>query len=269
MSVPEWVMANGDSLQLMLFFGMFGVLALLERVRPRRVGALERRERWPTNLGLTLLNFVVLSFQPISFVTVASWAEQRGLGLLNSLSLPASLLVVAALLARGFVSFATHWLMHKLPLLWRLHRVHHLDTELDVTSTVRVHPLEFLIGTLSGIPLIVAFGPAPWVLVIYEVLDAAVTVLSHANLRLPEGLERVLHYVIVTPDLHRVHHSTWQPETDSNFGAVFPIWDIVFGTFRSEPRDGHERMRLGLDEERGPRARQLGLLLASPLRQRL
>jgi sterol desaturase/sphingolipid hydroxylase (fatty acid hydroxylase superfamily) len=122
------------------------------------------------------------------------------------------------------------------------------------------------VALLPGAPLTVAFGLTPWILLAYEVVDAVVTVFSHANLRLSPALERVVRYVVVTPDLHRIHHSSWQPETDSNFGAVFPIWDLVFGTFRAEPRDGHQRMRLGLDGWRGPETRRVGWLLASPFR---
>jgi sterol desaturase/sphingolipid hydroxylase (fatty acid hydroxylase superfamily) len=184
-------------------------------------------------------------------------------------SLPLAVSVPLTLLARGFISFFTHRLMHGVPWLWRLHRVHHLDTELDVTTTVRFHPLELVVGALPGIPIVVAFGLVPWVLVLYEVLDVAVTLWSHSNLRIPAPLDRVLRYVVVTPDLHRVHHSTWQPETDSNFGAVFPVWDLVFGTYRATPRDGHERMRLGLDEVRGREAHRVFWLLGSARHRRL
>jgi sterol desaturase/sphingolipid hydroxylase (fatty acid hydroxylase superfamily) len=173
------------------------------------------------------------------------------------------------LIVRGFISFSTHYLMHTVPLLWRVHRVHHLDTELDVSTTVRFHPLEFFIQWVPGVLIVVGFGLAPWVLMFYELLDVAVTLWSHSNLRLPATLERVLRYVVVTPDLHRVHHSARKPETNSNFGAVFPVWDLVFGTFRPVPRDGHEHMRLGLDEVRGPDAHRPLWLLTSPLAEEL
>jgi sterol desaturase/sphingolipid hydroxylase (fatty acid hydroxylase superfamily) len=264
-SFPDWILANGDSLVFGLFFGLLAVLALLEIWYPGRP-APRRRERWPANFGLTVLNVVVLSFQPISLLAAAYWAEVHHVGLLHLLALPAWLVVVATLLLRAFISFATHWLMHKVPIFWRLHRVHHLDTELDVSSTVRFHPLEFLAGTLPGAPMVMAFGLSPWVLMVYEVLDAAVTIFSHANLCLPWRLERLLRYAVVTPDLHRVHHSSLQPETDSNFGAVFPVWDLVFGTFRVRAREDQGTMRLGLDEVRDRRANGLLWLLVSPLR---
>ena len=269
MHLSDWILAHGESLQFALFFGLLALLVVGERLVPRRPGPLDRRTRWPTNLLLTGLNVVVLSVLPLSFLGVAVWAQGRGWGLLNSVSLPLAVSVPLTLLARGFISFFTHRLMHGVPWLWRLHRVHHLDTELDVTTTVRFHPLELVVGALPGIPFVVVLGLVPWVLVLYEVLDVAVTLWSHSNLRIPAPLDRVLRYVIVTPDLHRVHHSTWQPETDSNFGAVFPVWDLVFGTYRATPRDGHERMRLGLDEVRGREAHRLFWLIGSARHRRL
>jgi len=177
--------------------------------------------------------------------------------------------VVVTLAVRGFISFFTHYLMHMVPLFWRLHRVHHLDTELDVTTTVRFHPVEFLVQTLPAVPIVVAFGLTPWVLVFYEVLDVAVTLWTHSNTRLPAGVDRFLRYLIVTPDLHRIHHSAWKPETNSNYGAVFPWWDLAFGTFRAASRDGHEQMRLGLDEIRGRAAQRPLWLLVSIFSDRL
>jgi sterol desaturase/sphingolipid hydroxylase (fatty acid hydroxylase superfamily) len=269
MAFPEWILANGETLQFALFFALLAGLAVLERLAPRRVEPMQRKVRWPVNLLLTFLNLVTLSVLPVSLIGAALWAESRGWGLLNRVTLPLAALIAINLLVRGFVSFSTHYLMHNVPLFWRIHRVHHLDTELDVTTTVRFHPLEFFLGALLGVPIIVAFGLTPWVLVLYETLDVVVTLWSHSNLRLPLLADRLLRYVIVTPDLHRVHHSAWQPETDSNFGAVFPVWDLVFGTFNAAPRGGHERMRLGLDEVRGGDAHRPLWLLGSVLRSRL
>jgi sterol desaturase/sphingolipid hydroxylase (fatty acid hydroxylase superfamily) len=174
--------------------------------------------------------------------------------------------VATTLLIRGFVSFGTHWLNHKVPFLWRFHRVHHLDTELDVSSTVRFHPLEMPISLLLGLPVVVGFGLSPWVLIFYELLDVSVTLFSHSNIRVPPWLDRPLRYVIVTPNLHTVHHSTHRPETDSNFSAVFPIWDVIMGTFRTETRQPLESMPLGLDDVRDARAHRFWWLLASPFR---
>lgn len=263
MTFPEWILTNGGDVQAAGFFALLLVFAAVERLVPQRPTRSDRALRWRTNLALTAINVAVLSILPLSFLAAAVWAEERGWGLLNTVQLPLMALILANLLLRGFISFFMHYLMHRVPFFWRLHRVHHLDTDLDVTSTVRFHPFEFVANTIPAVPLVVAFGLTPWVLMLYELLDVAITLFSHSNLRLPAWLDVVLRRVIVTPDLHRVHHSTWQPETDSNFGAVFPIWDMVFGTYRIGNREASESMRLGLEDIRGREANELAWLLGS------
>src|SRR5262245_33449607 len=265
----DWILSHGDALQFSLFFTLLFALAAAEGIAPRRPGPMDRKTRWTANLFLTFVNLLMLGVLPVSLLTAAFWAQAHGWGLLNSVALPLGATVTVTLLVRGFISFFTHYLMHMVPLCWRVHRVHHLDTELDVTTTVRFHPLEFAIQVLPALPLVVAFGLTPWVLVLYETLDVVVTLWTHSNLRLPAVIERTLRYLIVTPDLHRIHHSAWKPETNSNFGAVFPIWDLIFRTYRAKPRDGHERMKLGLDEVRGRAAHRplwlLGSIIHGPL----
>jgi sterol desaturase/sphingolipid hydroxylase (fatty acid hydroxylase superfamily) len=269
MSVSAWILTHGDNLQFVLFFSLLLVFAVAERLAPRRKGTLDRAIRWPTNFFLTAVNVVAIGALPVSFIGAALWAEAHGWGLLNQLNLPLAVVVAVTLVIRGFISFFTHYLMHMVPLLWRVHRVHHLDTELDVSTTVRFHPLEFSIQSVPGVLIVVAFGLTPWVLMFYELLDVAVTLWTHSNVRLPEAVDRIVRYVVVTPDLHRVHHSAWKPETNSNFGAVFPLWDLVFGTFHAIPRDGHERMRLGLDDVRGRDAHRPLWLLGSVIADHL
>ncbi|MFQ5650876.1 MAG: sterol desaturase family protein [bacterium] len=265
----KWISQNANDLQVVLFFTLLFLFSLAEVFGPKRPGPMHRKERWLTNYLMTALNIVVMGMLPVTFFGVAVWAQAQGYGLFNAFSTPIPALVIGTLLVRGFISFFTHYLMHKVPMLWRLHRVHHLDTELDVSTTVRFHPLEFLAALPLGVPVVVIFGLSPWVLLLYEVFDAGVTLFSHANIRLPAGLDRALRYVIVTPDLHRVHHSSWQPETDSNYSAVFPIWDILFGTFRTDTRAPHETMELGLEEVRDRRANRFLWLLGSPFRGQL
>ncbi len=269
MDVAEWMLSHGENAQVMGFFSLFLLFAVLERVAPRRSVPADTDVRWRANVALTLLSIAALGAVPVSFLAAATWAEARGVGLLHAVPLPAWALIAATLLLRGLISTATHWLNHKVPWLWRIHRVHHLDTDLDVSSTVRFHPLEMVIGPVVGVPVVVAFGLTPWVLVLYELLDVGVTLFSHSNLRLPLAVDRYLRYLIVTPDLHRIHHSSWQPETDSNYSAVFPIWDIVLGTFRGQARHPHESMELGLPELRGAGAHRIGGLLLSPFRKAL
>jgi sterol desaturase/sphingolipid hydroxylase (fatty acid hydroxylase superfamily) len=260
-----WLEQKSEDFQFVLFFGLLAFFIFWELVSPFRAAREGRKKRWPANFLLTVLNVLVLGMLPVTFMGAAWYAGGHGIGLLNWAALPLPVLLPAALLLRGFISFFIHFLMHKIPVFWRLHRVHHLDTEMDVSTTVRFHPLEFVGNLLVGIPLVLLFGLPVWTLLLYELLDVAVTLFSHANIRLPARLERILCYVIVTPDLHRVHHSTLQPETDSNFGAVFPIWDLVFGTFRTETRQRQEDMALGLTEVRDARTRRFGWLLISPI----
>src|ERR1700675_1085541 len=164
MSVSSWILANGDNLQFILFFSLLLVLAVAERLAPRRPGTLDRAIRWPTNFFLTAVNIVAMGALPISFIGAALWAEANGWGFLNQIHLPLAGLVAVTLVVRGFISFSTHYLMHRVPLLWRVHRVHHLDTELDVSTTVRFHPLEFFIQFVPGVLIVVTFGLTPWVL---------------------------------------------------------------------------------------------------------
>jgi sterol desaturase/sphingolipid hydroxylase (fatty acid hydroxylase superfamily) len=266
--METWVLANADSLQFELFFALLAAFGLAEALAPKRSEPM-RRARWVTNFVLTTLNIIVLSLLPVSFFTAAVWSMRHHVGLFNVASLSGPVFVVVTLLARGFISFFTHYLAHKVPWLWRVHRVHHLDTELDVSTTVRFHPAEFIVNLAVGVPIVMVLGLSPWVLLLYEVFDAGVTLFSHANVRIPPAVDRALRYVVVTPDLHRVHHSSWQTETDSNFGAVFPIWDVVFGTFRTDTRAPHETMELGLEEVRDGRANKLWWLLRSPFLDRL
>jgi sterol desaturase/sphingolipid hydroxylase (fatty acid hydroxylase superfamily) len=203
---------------------------------------------------------------PISFITSAEFADEMGWGLLNNIELNWIVLGISTLLFRGFISFVTHYLMHKIPVLWFVHRVHHLDTELDISTTVRFHPFEFIINLVIGIPVIFAFGFPVWGLMLYELFDIVITLFSHSNISLPKKIEKMLRYILVTPDLHRIHHSSFQPETDSNFSAVFPIWDILFGTFRTKSRTPQNKMQLGLEEVRDERTTKVGWLLISPFK---
>jgi sterol desaturase/sphingolipid hydroxylase (fatty acid hydroxylase superfamily) len=269
MTFSEWILKHGESLQFVLFFGLLGILAIAERRVPRRPDPMDRVLRWPVNYFLTVLNIGAMGMLPVSFIGAALWAESHGWGLFNTVRLPFAVLICANLLVRAFISFLTHYLNHAVPVLWRVHRVHHLDTELDVSTTVRFHPLEFFIAMLLGVPIVVACGLTPSILMVYELLDAVVTIWSHANVRLPASVDRVLRYIVVTPDLHRVHHSAWLPETNSNFGAVFPIWDLIFGTFTATTRVAHEEMPLGLETVRGRDAHRPLWLLTSVFNREL
>jgi len=203
---------------------------------------------------------------PFTFISAAKLSEENSWGLFNLVELNWITLGIFTLLLRGFISFFTHYLAHKVPLFWRLHRVHHLDTEMDVSTTVRFHPFELIINSIVGLPIVFLFGFPVWGLMLYELLDIVVTLISHSNTSLPKRLEKVVRYIVVTPDLHRIHHSSYQPETDSNFSAVFPIWDIMFGTFKTKTKAPQSSMQLGLEEVRDDRINKTIWLLLSPFK---
>lgn len=262
--MKDLMLNSGGDLQFALFFGFLALFLIFERVWQRRA-MLRYSKRVTTNFLITICNVLVIPIIPISIVGGAFWAESQNIGLINQVDhlLPLGLLVVVTLLLRGFISFFVHFLNHKIPLLWRFHRVHHMDSELDVSTTVRFHPLEMFVNAGISVPIVIALGLPPWILLFYELLDVAITLFSHANLRLPHGIERWLRYIIATPCLHTVHHSTEKEETDSNFSAVFPIWDIIFRTFK--PGD-QPPQKLGLNEFDTPDISRFGWLLLSPFR---
>ena len=255
---------NMDTMMYGAFFGTLIVFALLELRLARAEHGAARTRRWPVNGLLTALNILALGIIPISGLAAAEWARANGWGALNMVELPLAAVLVAGFLVRSLVSYAVHVAMHKVPFLWRIHRVHHTDTALDVSTTVRFHPLEFIVSVPIVIAAVTAAGVPPWVIMLYELFDAVMAVFSHANLRLPGGLERVLQWGLVTPDMHRIHHSSAQPETDSNYGATLSIWDRLFGTFRQKTGPELAAMELGLSEYRDKRVSSLFWLLALP-----
>ena len=256
----------GEELQYFAFFGGMAVFALWEVVRPAIGRAPDRLRRWRTNFAMTALGILTLGVLPITTFAAALWAQSQQIGLLNMVELSGWSVVVITLLARSLISWLVHFASHKVPLLWRIHRVHHLDTHLDVSTTFRLHPLESVIGFFIVIPVVIGFGLSPWVLIVYEVLDAGINVFTHANIRLPKPLDRVLRLAIVTPDMHRIHHSSFQPETDSNYGAVFSFWDRLFGTYVRDTARGPDTLELGLESVRDKRSCGLFWLLLSPFR---
>jgi len=259
---------NMDALMYGAFFGTLIVLAVLELGLARSERGVARGRRWPVNGLLTVLNILTLGIIPISGLAAAEWARANGWGALNMVELPLAAVLVAGFLVRSLVSYVIHVAMHKIPLLWRIHRVHHTDTAVDVSTTVRFHPLEFVISVPIVIAAVTAAGVPPWVIMLSELFDAVMAVFSHANLRLPGGLERVLPGVLVTPAMHRVHHSSAQPETDSNYGATLSIWDRLFGTFRRKSGPELTAMELGLSEYRGKKVSSFFWLLALPFASR-
>jgi sterol desaturase/sphingolipid hydroxylase (fatty acid hydroxylase superfamily) len=243
-------------------------VGLAEIFWPRRTAQVPRRRRWPGNLLIAALGALfVRALLPVGLVGLALGAAEHGLGLLNRISLPAGTAIVGSIVVLDLVVYAQHVAFHKVSLLWRVHRMHHTDLHVDVTTGVRFHPLELaLSAVLKGAAVVLLGAPAAAVLV-FEVLLNATAMFNHGNLRLPGSLDRWLRALIVTPDMHRVHHSADKVETDSNFGFNLPWWDRLFGTYRAVPALGHDGMQIGLAEFRAPEDSRLDRLLLQPLRQ--
>jgi sterol desaturase/sphingolipid hydroxylase (fatty acid hydroxylase superfamily) len=252
---------------LIWFFAFWSVLAILgalEALIPGFHQAPERRHRWPTNFSLGFVNATLVPLAPVSAVGVAGWAYAHSVGLLNQIATPWWIAMMCTLAVRSFAGYAVHLLMHKAPLLWRVHRVHHFDTHLDISTSLRSHPAEYVISLLIIAPIAVALGLTASVLVLYELADLMVSMFSHANVRMPERLDRRLRWVLVTPNMHSIHHSAYRPETDSNYGTVFTIWDRLFGTYCETPLCGYDGLQIGLIEIRDQRTRDLWWQLKSP-----
>jgi sterol desaturase/sphingolipid hydroxylase (fatty acid hydroxylase superfamily) len=260
------LIANEPIVRLAAFVGVLVlVFALQQRWPARGDGQLSKRQA--VNLALVLINTLTLRlFFPVLAVAFAVLVHDAGGGLFGWLDWPLWLAIPPAVLLFDLAIYWQHRLMHAIPLLWRLHRVHHADAGFDVTTGVRFHPLEIALSMGIKLALVWLLGPHPLAVLIFEVLLAAGALFTHADFALPKRLDRALRWVLVTPSMHRIHHSTWRRETDSNYGFHLSVWDRLFGSYTTEPREDERRMPIGLDEYRDPR--QLGLLalLLNPFR---
>ncbi len=254
MSFPEFITQYEVSIRLGFFFGIFAVMAMWEMVAPLRVLTVSRAVRWANNMGLVFLNSIVLRLLfPAAAVGVAAFAAEQGWGLLNYYELPLLPGLVLAVVAMDFIIYLQHVLVHAVPALWRLHRVHHADLDFDVTTGARFHPIEIILSMLIKFATIVVLGPPIVAVVVFEVVLNAMAMFNHGNVHLPPRLDGVLRLFVVTPDMHRVHHSIEDNETNSNFGFNLSIWDRIFGTYIAQPREGHEGMTIGIHQYREPK----------------
>lgn len=253
------------ALRLGIFLGIFGLVACLEFLLPRRPKTGDWRRRWGTNLGILVLNIVVQRFTvgAAAFAT-AVYAQQHGWGLFNALGWPWWLEAVLGFLLLDFAIYLQHVMSHALPVFWRLHQVHHADLDVDLTTGTRFHPLEILISMLYKAGLVAALGVDPWVVIAFEATLNGAAIFTHGNIALPERLDRLMRYIVCTPDMHRVHHSTIIHETNSNFGFFLSIWDRLCGTMIHAPAKGQLGVELGLSEWRKPEQLRLVKLLLMP-----
>jgi len=227
---------------------VFAVMAGWEVVAPRRSQAIGRWLRWPNNLGILIVDTIILRLLfPTAILGLALGGEERGWGLLNSLPLPRWIAVIVAVIALDLAIYFQHVLFHAVPALWRLHRMHHADVEFDVTTGVRFHPVEIVLSMMIKLGVVLALGAPALAVLIFEVLLNATSMFNHGNVRLAERTDRFLRKIVVTPEMHRVHHSIEPAETNSNFGFNLPWWDRLFGTYRVQPAGGHAGMTIGID----------------------
>jgi len=258
--------AGGSWIRLGISATVFAAMAGWEVVAPRRSQAIGRWVRWPNNLGVVIIDTILLRLLfPAAAVGTALGGEEQGWGLLNNLPLPPWITVIVAVITLDLAIYFQHVLFHAVPALWRLHRMHHADLEFDVTTGVRFHPVEILLSMVIKLGMVLALGAPALAVLIFEVLLNATSMFNHGNVLLPQPIDRVLRTIVVTPEMHRVHHSIEAPETNSNFGFNLPWWDRLFGTYRAQPAAGHAGMTIGLDLFRNIEDLRLDRMLFQPL----
>lgn len=246
-------MSSEIAIRLSFFVLIFVIIAIWELLAPRRTLTTSKTSRWITNLAITFLNpaTVRLVF-PIVALSMALKAQQNGWGLLNHYNLPFWLAVLVTVALLDLVIYLQHVMFHAVPVLWRLHMVHHADLDYDLTTGLRFHPIEIILSMGIKLAAVVLLGPPTMAVLIFEVLLNGTAMFNHGNIRLPLKLDRALRFLVVTPDMHRVHHSVIIRETNSNYGFNLPWWDRLFGTYRNQPTEGHEGMTIGLSQFREP-----------------
>lgn len=240
-------------------------MMIWEVASPCRRLEIPRLIRWSNNLGIVAVNTIVVRLTfPIVAVGLALHAESQNWGLFNLIELPMWLAIVISVVLLDLVIYLQHVMVHAIPILWRLHRLHHADLDYDVTTGLRFHPFEIILSMAIKLVVIFALGPPAAAVLIFEVLLNGTAMFNHGNVRLPLVLDKVLRWIVVTPDMHRVHHSVRPEEANSNFGFNLPWWDRLLGTYREQPQDGHAEMTIGIEQFRNPRDLWLDRLLVQP-----
>ena len=268
--MTSWILSHEPALRLGSFAAVFAVMALWELAARRREMQQPRRKRWLANLGISLFDSLLVRLLfPTAAVGFALFAESERWGLLQRVELPFALSVVLSVVLLDLAIYLQHVLFHAVPALWRFHRVHHSDQDFDLTTGIRFHPIEIVASVVLKFAAIAALGPPPAGVFLFALLLNATSMFNHGNVRLPTQLDRWLRWILVTPDMHRVHHSVESHETNSNFGFCLSLWDRIFGTYKAQPDAGHERMTIGVREVREPKiAADLPGMLALPFRGR-
>ncbi|MDQ6957952.1 MAG: sterol desaturase family protein [Mariprofundaceae bacterium] len=251
-------------IRLSAFFGILFIMACWQALAPRRPLRFGY-QRWPANLGIVLLDALLVRLLiPTGAVGAAVWAGQANFGVMHWLNVPHAVAVAVAVIVLDGIIYAQHVLFHAVPMLWRLHMVHHADQDIDVTTGLRFHPVEILLSMLIKILVVALLGVPVLAVILFEIILNGMAMFNHANVRLPLRLDAILRFVLVTPDMHRVHHSIIRSETNSNFGFNLSIWDRIFGTYQAQPGDGHDGMTIGLSQYQSEQSGSLGWMLVLP-----
>lgn len=265
--MSETILAAEPTIRLAAFLSVLVAMALWEVAAPRRRREIPRVIRWTNNLALLVLDTAILRLTfPIIAVGLAVMAEDRGWGLFNNIDVPFWLAIVVSMLLLDLAIYLQHVMFYAIPGLWRLHRMHHADLDFDATTGLRFHPVEILISMGIKLAVVAALGPPAVAVLLFEVILNATALFNHANIDLPRPVDRVLRLIVVTPDMHRVHHSVDPRETNSNYGFNLPWWDRLLGTYIAQPAKGHEGMEIGIEQFRTPRDLWLDRMLIQPVR---
>jgi len=264
--VRDALLTYEQYIRLAAFCGVFALMAIWEFIGPRRIQTIGRGWRWPNNLGVVVVDTLLVRILfPSTAVGLALVAGAQGIGLFNVVALHAWIGVVASVILLDLAIYLQHVLFHAVPVLWRLHRMHHADLDIDVSTGLRFHPIEILLSMVIKLAVVMAVGAPALAVLIFEVLLNATSMFNHSNVHIPQSLDTLMRWFVVTPDMHRVHHSILLRETNSNFGFNLPWWDRLFGTYRAQPTGGHEAMTIGIEQFRNPRELGLDRMFAAAL----
>ncbi len=265
----DQLLNNADLWRLSFFIGILACMAVLEFTLPRRNVDARRKLRWTNNIGIVILDSAIVRILlPTTTIAVAIYAENSGYGLFNLITIPYFVALVLSVLLLDVLIYGQHVVFHKIHWLWRFHRMHHSDTHIDVTTGIRFHPVEIILSLLIKFAAIIILGIPAVAILLFEIILNATSMITHSNLRLPLWLDKALRWLFVTPDMHRIHHSVYRQETDSNYGFNLSVWDRLFGTYIEQPRDTHEKMLIGINQFRDHREQIVDKLLSQPFRDR-
>ncbi|CAM2915469.1 sterol desaturase family protein [Moritella viscosa] len=269
----DWFIVNGNALRLTAFIGLFILLSIWEHYQPRRPLTVSKIQRWGNNIAIVMLNNLVLKLlMPFLAIDAAMLAERQLWGLTYFTNLNGSIgtfiIIIFAIILLDAAIYFQHRLFHRVPALWRLHRMHHSDLDIDVTTAIRFHPIEIILSMLIKIAVIITLGVPVIAVVLFELLLNLTAMFNHSNIRLPAKIDRYMRNILVTPDMHRVHHSVNGHETNHNFGFCLPWWDHLFDSYQAQPKLGHQQMQIGLPYFRGPKECQVQRMLTQPFRNK-